>query len=217
MNETEVRTALAREDVYRYIAACYYEPDPVFEEEGMFQSLLEAVSLAHPDLVPLAKTLGDEFRRTPINELLLDYTRLFLGPSHTLAKPYGSVWLEGDKTLMGDTTMAVLELYREGGFDVDEEFRELPDHIAVELEFLYLLVYREYEARLAEDPDRLVSATTLKKHFLSQHLGQWVTRFTDTVKAEAQSSFYQHLAQLTDSLVNCAMAQSGIVVSPQAN
>lgn len=201
MNETELRAVLAREDVYRYIAACYYEPDPAFQEEGMFQSLLESVSLAHPDLAHLAQTLGDEFRRTPISELLLDYTRLFLGPSHILAKPYGSVWLEDDKRLMGETTMAVVGLYREGGFDVDAEFHELPDHIAVELEFLYLLIYREHEARLAEDPDRLSSATNLKQRFLSQHLGRWATRFTDTVKAEAQSFFYQCLAELTDSLV----------------
>ena len=40
---------------------------------------------------------------------------------------------------MGDSTMAVLALYREGGFHVAEAFTEMPDHVAVELEFLYLL------------------------------------------------------------------------------
>ena len=93
-------------------------------------------------------------RRTGSDDLLVDYTRLFLGPVDTLAKPYGSVWLGGDAPLMQDSTMAVLQLYEEAGFEIDEDFRELPDHIAAELEFLYLLLFREAEARAQDTQTR---------------------------------------------------------------
>ncbi|MBI4754632.1 MAG: molecular chaperone TorD family protein [Betaproteobacteria bacterium] len=207
MTESEMRAAVAREDACRYLAACYYQPEPAFEEEGMFTSLLDAVSLVHADLVPCARKLGEEFRSTEPERLLLDYTRLFLGPSHILAKPYGSVWLEGEKTVMGDSTLAVLDLYREGGFDIDEEFRELPDHVAVELEFLYLLIFRENEARLQEDADKLNSVIDLRRRFLSQHLGRWIEPFTAAVRASAECDFYRQLAELTKAFIDLEIAK----------
>ena len=206
MTESEMHAAVAREDACRYIAACYYQPEPAFAEEGMFNSLLEAVSLVDTDLVPYAQQLGEEFDRTETEKLLLDYTRLFLGPSHILAKPYGSIWLEDEKTVMGDSTLAALALYNEGGFDIDEEFLELPDHIAVELEFLYLLIFRENEARMQGNSDRLNSVTDLKRRFLSQHLGRWVGPFTTAVMDSAESDFYRQLAKLTKAFVNLELA-----------
>lgn len=197
MKESENLAALAREDMCRYLAACYYQPEPAFANEGVFATLQNAASLIHPDMVPYARKLGDEFSSTATESLLLDYTRLFLGPSRILAKPYGSVWLEGEKTLMGDTTMAILDLYREGGFDIAEEFKELPDHVAVEMEFLYLLIFRQNEARVNGDRDQLDSVTELKTRFLAEHLGRWIGPFTEAVKSGAESVFYRQLADLT--------------------
>lgn len=211
MTEAEMRVAVAREDVCRYLAACYYEPEPAFEEEGMFKSLLDAAALVDPALVPLATNLGEEFRRSGIEELLLDYTRLFLGPVQILAKPYGSVWLEENKTLMGESTMAVLELYREADFDMDEEFRELPDHVAVELEFLYLLIFRENEARMSGDRARLGAMLDLQKRFLDRHLGRWIPKFTAAVGESAQCGFYRQLADLTESFVRKQCASMPIL------
>ena len=110
--------------------------------------------------------------------------------------------------------MAILDLYREGGFEMDEEFRELPDHVAVELEFLYLLIFRQNEARRNADMDRLNAVTDLKRRFLAAHLGRWIGPFTEAVKGGAESVFYRQLAELTKLFVsmetlkeevNCAM------------
>ena len=200
----EDRIALAREDACRILAACYYQPEVAFVEEGIFATLEQAVSQIQPEWTSFARKMGEAFSGSPLEDLLLDYTRLFLGPSHILAKPYGSVWLEGEKTLMGDTTVAVLELYREGGFDLDEQFLELPDHIAVEMEFLYLLIFRENEARFSgdrTDGDRLNFVIDLKKRFLSQHLGRWIAPFSAAMQENATTAFYRHLAMLTELLV----------------
>jgi len=195
------RVSLAREDACRILAACYYQPDAAFVEEGIFATLEQAVSQIQPEWTSFASEMNETFNNTPLENLLLDYTRLFLGPSHILAKPYGSVWLEGEKTLMGDTTVAVLELYREGGFDLDEQFLELPDHVAVEMEFLYLLIFRENEARFARDASRLNEISDLKRRFLDQHLGRWVVPFSAAVRKGAESVFYQKVAELTEWFV----------------
>lgn len=198
MTASELQAA-AREDVCRFLAACYYEPDPAFEEEGMFAALAAAASLVDAELASSARRLGEHFRAGDRGELLRDYTRLFLGPMDILAKPYGSYWLDEEKTLMGESTLAVLDLYAEAEFEMDEEFRELPDHVAAELEFLYLLTFRENEARVAGA--QTATWLDLRRRFLRQHLGAWVRPFATAVRAGTKCDFYRELATLTESFV----------------
>lgn len=198
MVEFDPEKAGAREDLCRFLAACYYEPDPAFEEERLFDSMLAAATRLGPDLAASARRLGDAFATHDLETLLVDYTRLFLGPPEALAKPYGSYWLGAEPALMQESTLAVMELYREGGFEVDEEFMELPDHIAVELEFLYLLVFKQNEAARAGLSDVRADWTKLQGMFLAEHLGKWVTPFAAAVSAGAQTPFYRELAGLTE-------------------
>jgi len=201
MPHYDLEKGTARENLCRFLAACYYQPGPEFSEEKVFGSMLDAATRIHPDLAAHARRLGEEFSAEDPESLLVDYTRLFLGPGPIVAKPYGSVWLDGENTLMGDSTMAVQELYHEGGFEMDEDFRELPDHIAAELEFLYLLIYRENEGHRNGEPEAVKTAAGLRRRFLDEQLGRWIGPFTAAVKAGAQSGFYRELAELTDRFV----------------
>lgn len=199
MSGYDLDRGIARENLSRLLAACYYEPGPEFAEEKVFDSMLEAATRIHPELAGHAKHLGEDYAAEGHDRLLLDYTRLFLGPNQIIAKPYGSIWLEGGNTVMGESTMAALKLYEEGGFDMSEAFREVPDHIAVELEFLYLLIFRENEAH--RNGEALQGKMDLRKRFLDRHLGRWVGPFSSAVIAGAQSAFYHRLAQLTLAFV----------------
>lgn len=201
MTDHAATAAAARADLCRFLAACYYQPAPEFAEEKLFDSMIVAATRIDPALAARARRLGEQFDSEGIEHLLVDYSRLFLGPTHILAKPYASIWLTSENALMQDSTMAVLELYREGGFETDESFRELPDHIAVELEFLYLLIYRENEARLNSDAPALAFIAALRKRFLDEHLGRWVTPFAAAMKCGAQCAFYRQLAELSDRFV----------------
>ncbi|MDP2640709.1 MAG: molecular chaperone TorD family protein [Betaproteobacteria bacterium] len=201
MPQYDLDRGIARENLSRLLAACYYQPGPEFAEEKVFDSMLEAATRLHPELAAHARRLGEDYAAEGYQALLLDYTRLFLGPNHIIAKPYGSVWLEGGNTVMGESTMAVQALYQEGGFDMSEECREVPDHVAVELEFLYLLIYRENEAHRDGKPEVLEAKTALRKRFLDEHLGRWVGPFTAAMRAGAQTGFYRQLADITVGFV----------------
>jgi TorA maturation chaperone TorD len=193
---------LAREDICRTLSACYYQPGPELREDQVFEKLARAATFLEPALADRARGLGESFAAASLDDLLLDYTRLFLGPFDIRAKPYGSVWLEGERVVMGDTTMAVRELYAEGGFELAADFREVPDHVAAELEFLYLLVFKENEARRAGDAEALEAANGLRRRFLREHLGRWVGPFTAAVRQSAGTDFYRRLAELTEAFVN---------------
>ena len=199
----------ARADLCRLLAACYYQPGPEFAEEKVFDSMCEAAALLDPALAAQARRLGAAFAAAHPEELLVDYTRLFLGPVRALAQPYGSVWLEADRGLMQDSTMAVVALYAEGGFELAEAFRELPDHIAAELEFLYLLLFKEAQAWQAGDPSALAVTVDLRKRFLGRHLAAWIGLFSAAVKSGAQTDFYRVLAELTERFVLAGRSSAG--------
>lgn len=199
--------ASAREDLCRFLSACYYEPAPEFAEEKLFDSMLRAASRIDDELALQARALGEAFAAQDLQTLLIDYTRLFLGPVQPLAQPYGSYWLSGERKLMQDSTMAVLDLYRQGGFDLADEFRELPDHVAVELEFLYLLIFRENEARREADGNHLAGATDLQQRFMAQHLGAWSAPFTAALHDGAQTPFYRALAAFTERFIRIEEAR----------
>ena len=207
MEALELNRTLAKEDFGRLLAACYYQPEAHLAEEDVFGSLTRAAERLDPSLAEKARRLGEAFASESPDTLLLDYSRLFLGPFDILAKPYGSVWMEGEKVVMGDSTMAVLDLYREGGFDLDENFREVPDHIAAELEFLYLLLFQENEARRSGDAKGAEKTSNLKRRFLQNHLGRWVAPFTEAMKNGADTAFYKTLAELTELFVEAEMQE----------
>jgi TorA maturation chaperone TorD len=203
--------ASAREDLCRYLAGCYYEPGPEFAEERLFDSMLDAARRIDPGLAEHARRLGAAFAAQDLQTLLVDYTHLFLGPVQTLARPYGSVWLSGETTLMQDSSMAVLELYGQGGFEIDEAFRELPDHVAVELEFLYLLIFNLNRARREGDADAASATAALQQRFLAQHLGAWIGPFCAAVQAGAETAFYRELGAFTERFVRMEEARASTV------
>jgi len=124
--------------------------------------------------------------------------------------PYASFWLTDDQSMRHEATMAVVDFYEQGDFEVSEDFRELPDHVAAELEFLYLLTYRQNQTQLAQlaplsqldgHADDLSAANALRRRFLDEHLAAWLGPFADAVKSGAETEFYRELAAFTERFV----------------
>jgi TorA maturation chaperone TorD len=203
--------AEARQEFCRFLAGCYYEPGPEFAEERLFESILTAARCIGPELADHAQRLGQAFAAASLQDLLVDYTRLFLGAPQALAKPYASVWLTGDPELMQDSAMELLKLYEQGGFEIDPEFRDLPDHVAVELEFLYLLTFQQNQAVAAADDQALQAVEVLRTAFLVGHLGRWLGPFILAVHDHAQCEFYRELAEITELFVRLEGQQSPLV------
>lgn len=198
MSDYVTGRAGAREDLCRYLAACYYEPSADLSEERLFDSMLAAAIAIDPDLAESARKLGAAFAAQDLQALLVDYTRLFIGPSQPVAMPYASFWLTDDPSLRHEATMAVLDFYEQGGFDISDDFRELPDHVAAELEFLYLLIFSQNQARSGGSTDELSAANALHRRFVTEHLAVWVGSFAEAIRAGADTAFYRELAGFTE-------------------
>lgn len=202
MSVDDFDSLAARADLARLLAACFYEPGPEFVEERIFDSMSDAATRIDPSLAEQVGRLGPAFAAEDAQELLVDYTRIFLGPIDAPARPYGSVWLEARQGLMQDSTMALLDLYADGGFEMDESFRDLPDHVAAELEFLYQMLFRRAEAIRKGDADEGETYSRLHRRLLEEHLGRWAEPFTQAIEEGAQSAFYRELARTTRSFMH---------------
>lgn len=197
----------AREDLSRFLSACFYEPTNDFAEAKLFDSINEVAAIVSPALVPLALRLKDSFAAESLEALLVDYTRLFLGPSRAIATPYESFWLSSDTTLMHEQALAILSLYEEGGFEVDEDLGDLPDHIAVELEFLYALSFKRKAAAMAGEQSEYAVLDAVRQRLLREHLARWIPRFSAAIVDGAQTEFYRTLAELTLTFLNQEVQQ----------
>lgn len=201
MENTDAATVAAQADVYRLLSACFYQPEKMFLEEDLFGQLETALELCAQQIQGQGTLLDASFREETLDALLLDYSRLFLGPFDILAKPYGSVYLDDEKVVMGDSTLSALSCYRQGGFSPAEDFKEMPDHVAIELEFLYLLCFREAQALTEQDDVAAAGNRSLRREFLQDHLGRWVLEFSSRVRAGARSDFYQGLGALLATFI----------------
>jgi TorA maturation chaperone TorD len=202
MSDSEVKRIAARADLCRLLAACYYQPGPEFAEERVFDSMRTAAAEVDAELVALAQAMAEAFDAQPLEELQIDYTRLFLNPTGPLASPYESAWLAGrDPMFVGEITQSVLDSYRQGGYDVDLSFRDLPDHIAAELEFLYTLVFLEARAAASGNDAERAEAIDLRRRFVEQHLGRWIGPFAEALRSGGETALYRTLADVTERFV----------------
>ena len=197
MSDADFQSVVAQADLCRLLSACYYEPGPELVEEKLFDSLLIAATQVDPALGALALLLKESFEDDSIDELLVDYSKLFLGPGHTLAPPYESAWRNKNSDDPVDSVQALIELYDDGGFAIDPDFRDLPDHVAVELEFLYTLIFQQAAAMRSGDRNAQEHAKAIQSSLQTRHINIWLDNFIDSVRENAERPFYRNLATLT--------------------
>ena len=183
----------ARATAYRHLADAYRLPSE--ELPRMVAALEDALSQLG------SEARSEATRLSLVNldpaALQVDYARLFIGPFMAPAPPYGSVYLEDKRRLMGDSTVDVQQHYLSLGLDLSPDFKEAPDHITAELEFMHVLVNQELEAIELSDGQRLFDNLRHQRNFLQKHIGAWISAFTDKIAEHAQTDYYRHLAGVT--------------------
>ena len=189
-----------RLEAYRLLADGYHRPE---------QSLLDGLAKLEMCMEQVCSEAGKHINSMQADSagilgpenLKIDYARLFVGPFNLLAPPYGSVYLEGERRVMGASTADVQKRYQVAGLDVATGFKDAPDHIAAELEFMHFLIFKAMEAANQGDVNSIVTCFLNQQSFLKDHLGAWVPEFTGKIVDNAKTSFYQNLARATEAFI----------------
>ena len=138
-----------------------------------------------------------------LEDLAIDFCQLFI-TSGAHGVPHESVQggaLDGGDLLFGDAASAVKHLYREAGFELEEEAHLLPDALGVEFEFMERLAQAEAEARRKGDAEELTRLEGLQRRMLDDHLGRWVPGYARRMKADAGTDFYRAMLDLAADFV----------------
>ncbi len=194
--ENDRANTAARAEIYRSLAECYHPPDGLTGQyAGELKRRLGEVCAAATEASGSMEAALENGEGPA--ERAIDYARLFVGPFALLAPPYGSVYLDGDRRVMGASTAAAEACYREAGLSRAPDFHDAPDHIAAELEFLYFLVLKELEAQMKSPEDQARGWREKQIGFLAEHLAAWVPQFAQKVEGQSQTRFYRELARVT--------------------
>lgn len=119
--------------------------------------------------------------------LMVEYTRLFTTAIPNVScPPYESIYR--DNEVMGDSTLLTLECYNKEGLRILEKFHDLPDHVAVELEFLYYLKNYRFDEEF--------------NAFMNEHFSKWVPQFCEEVEKNDRIGFYKNAAAVLRKFVN---------------
>jgi TorA maturation chaperone TorD len=124
-----------------------------------------------------------------IEELAIDYCRLFVGPM-PLCPPYASA--RGGETLLGGRARRRLEEFLtryELMVDMDAARVASSDHVAVELSVLAHI----HGGTLSENTD----PTVVAREFLRDHVLPWMPSYLEEVYGSAERALYRSVARLT--------------------
>jgi len=169
----------------------------ITEVDAEFLEALEENS-AILELFPNFKAWGKrkEFNNSILKERFLDvdYANLFL--LHLV--PYESFYTRDDQMIESGGDNPVLELYNALDFRVELDKARVvsPDHLGVELEFMYMLCDALHKAYEADDKEGVIELLQVQKGFLKDHLLEWAPMFLINMKKEARTALYHDGAEL---------------------
>ena len=188
-----------RSEVYKALSACFCFPDQLFfryarsalqrDLDKSLCALPYSAAIKHhyeQFIVSLAETL-DGFS---LEDLQIAYTGLFIyAQGAHCCFPYESMWIKGSRRLMGDSTMIVKRLYRSFKLRISPQFRDLPDHISAELEFMRFLSHSEGMFAASRNEKYRNFFIENEKGFLENHLLSWIPKFSSYLKKTRISVF----------------------------
>ncbi len=189
--EAEWRSAAERSKAYGALARAFRLPDRAIHEEIVSGRLAAALQRDDPAL-RLRPDLSFE-------ALQAEYLRLFeVGTPRPPCPLYEGAWREREFADRRDLMEELVRFYHYFGLTLGPKPKELPDHLAIELEFLHFLTYQEARALEAgRDPGGLRRA---RRDFLKRHGLVWLPRLCEKLKDPSLKAdpFY---IMLTDAAV----------------
>ncbi len=124
----------------------------------------------------------------------VDFTNLFL--MHLV--PYESFYTREDQMIESGGDNPIIALYNALDFRVELDKARVvsPDHIGVELEFMYMLCTALEKAIDADDKEGIQELLKIQKGFMQDHLLVWAPLFLIAMKKEARTPLYHDGAEL---------------------
>lgn len=201
MDEQAISVPLARSRVYRFLSTAFLYPDE--ETLPSLRKGLDELEAFASSLVGLS-----------LVNLQAEYRRIF---GHVISQEcppyeaqYGSSHVFQQAQILGD----IAGFYRAFGLEVSDQAKDRLDHIAVELEFMYFLAYKEAYALVHHGEEAASSCREAQRKFFQEHLGRWAPLFFQLLGKKAQEGFYRKLASFAEAFLDEERKHLGVTPPP---
>jgi anaerobic selenocysteine-containing dehydrogenase/TorA maturation chaperone TorD len=185
---------------YQLLSTLYRDEIPLelisaMQKDEFLEGLNEAVKgCGFIDLMSGAEVMTKYLKSAPAEklykELRCDYADLFLNAGINPVFPYESPIKSGEPIVMQQPVFELREYFRKAGVHKKPDYKDLEEHIAVQMEFLRYVMDKGNE--------------DLYLDFFKNKYCKWVPAFCDQLVAAASSnSFYQGLAHFTRGALMC--------------
>lgn len=151
--------------------------------------------------------LAQGFWRPDDMEMAAEYDRLFCHRTTILCPIYEVEYDKNRAVSQGPTLADIAGFYR--AFGVELAVNERPDHLALELEFMSVLAYKEALALQKNLREQAEICRDAQRKFLEAHLGRWVGIFADTLAHASWLDFYKTLARTLKEFIESECALLG--------
>jgi len=181
-----------------------------YPQEGnwmLFEGLLSACGdLPEGELSAALRDFKSTFlaNRRRVRDMESEYLRIF--DMGMLISPYETEYLHEKISRKPFELADIAGFYQAFGFDVGDgaEHREPVDHIAVELEFMALLAYKEHYAGENHQDDHLAIVREAQKKFLHEHLARWGFFYCSRIQEIECEEYYKHLGKVLHAVLTTA-------------
>ncbi|MFQ6072669.1 MAG: molecular chaperone [Methanosarcinales archaeon] len=173
----------ARGNMYQFFSTIYLrEPSKDFIKKILEREFINNLSEIFKKGAKCLKNFAETFdgKLEQYDALVVEYNSLFNVPLEQYVAPYESAYREG---LLYIHAVEVKKFYEANGFSISEDYKDLPDHVGLELEFMGHLCERgDLEAQ---------------KKFFEDHLIKWVPNLCEEIIKKSESDFYKGIARIT--------------------
>ncbi|MFA9488597.1 MULTISPECIES: Tat proofreading chaperone DmsD [unclassified Mannheimia] len=181
MNDSQIQLA-------RILGSLFFYAPSVPQNQPLVALFQTDEWLADCDFLSESKRseIQQNLQKISDEQLEADYQALFIGPNALPAPPWGSVYLDKESVVFGESLLTLRKFLQSNGIQFSLNQNEPEDHIGL---MLMLTAY------LAEENPELL------KPFLAEHFLTWAYRFFELFNAE-NVPFYQGLGRLAEALLN---------------
>lgn len=169
----------------KLLGAFFYYPPKSEQINSLLEGLLQVDKLTNWSNQPLMTEQCQILKNQIAHpEIEYQFSLLFEGQGSMIAPPWGSVYLDQDKLLMGESQERYRAFLQQQGLILNTGMNEPEDQFGLML-MAYAILLEKHQFQAA-------------KQLLTEHLLTWAPAYLDSLKQNQISPFYQALAIIAE-------------------
>ena len=173
------------------------EPTKEIAAAATGKAAFDAIAMFDGEDSQAAKLLSaalELMRETPVEDLLREYTKLFLGPEDYIAAPWESIYTSKERALFQESTLDVRAWFKRFGYVAGGYPNYPDDHISIMMQFMALMGAKANDALIVGEMEVCRNLITAQMQFAKEHLLNWVFQYARDMQQSETSYFYPQLA-----------------------